>query len=256
MQDADAAPRYSGYIAWRACIDERALPPDVTALMCDNAVHFMRCADKQVVGYVIPGTAGELEVGARRLNWGMYAFMAPEILARILHPSVDAGSGSTAHRGTDASEPRRARWTLTANEVQARPEALQLATSALLSGADEHSPALRRLIDVTLERRAVFLQPIWEYKPPRLVAGRVALLGDAAHVAAPATASGAYFAMDDASALAAALEAHADGELAAALGEYQTQRLSQAQRLVDYGRSWRPGMPPLGIPEWAKAKRP
>ena len=86
-----------------------------------------------------------------------------------------------------------------------------------------------------------FLQPIYDLQSPRMGVGRVALVGDAAFVVRPHVGAGILKAMQDAAALSAALEAHADVE--AAIAAYAAQRMpvgaafiARARRLGIYLR--------------------
>lgn len=73
---------------------------------------------------------------------------------------------------------------------------------------------------------------------PRWSAGRVALLGDAAHPTTPNLGQGAGLAIEDAVTLAHALAA-APGDLPRALAVYQAARVPKATRIVE--QSWRFG---------------
>jgi 2-polyprenyl-6-methoxyphenol hydroxylase-like FAD-dependent oxidoreductase len=79
-----------------------------------------------------------------------------------------------------------------------------------------------------------FLQPIYDIEPPRMHAGRVAIIGDAAFVARPHVGAGVVKAAQDAHALAAALAASPD--LATALAAFDAERLPIGRRIVTRGR--------------------
>lgn len=76
--------------------------------------------------------------------------------------------------------------------------------------------------------------PIWEFAADPVVAGRVALLGDAAHLASPRTGAGAYTAMLDAWALGAALNDASSVPQALAL--YNQDAVPRARALYDRSR--------------------
>jgi 2-polyprenyl-6-methoxyphenol hydroxylase-like FAD-dependent oxidoreductase len=80
--------------------------------------------------------------------------------------------------------------------------------------------------------------PVAEYLPARLVRGRAALIGDAAHVASPMTGAGFENALLDAEALAAALRSATAPDAPDSLDSYERERPPQAQRLVSSGMSW------------------
>jgi 2-polyprenyl-6-methoxyphenol hydroxylase-like FAD-dependent oxidoreductase len=88
-------------------------------------------------------------------------------------------------------------------------------------------------------RRAVIGTPIAEYVPDRLVNGRLALVGDAAHVPTPMTGMGFSASLDDAEAIAESIVAGAGGaSVAEALRAYEKQRLSSARCLVHSGQQF------------------
>lgn len=99
-----------------------------------------------------------------------------------------------------------------------------------MAGAD---PALLALV-----RRAQrwTTWPIHEVPPatPWTFAGKVALIGDAAHAVSPYAAQGAAMAIEDAQALADQLKVHPD--IASALTAYEAQRKPRLRRVASRGR--------------------
>jgi 2-polyprenyl-6-methoxyphenol hydroxylase-like FAD-dependent oxidoreductase len=90
----------------------------------------------------------------------------------------------------------------------------------------------------TLDRGDLLCTPIKEYLPARLVSGRIALVGDAAHVATPMTGQGFTAALEDAVALAASLRGSGSASAADALAHYERQRLQVTRRLVLSGQQF------------------
>ncbi len=78
------------------------------------------------------------------------------------------------------------------------------------------------------------LHAIFDLESPRLVFGRVVLLGDAAFVARPHVATGVTKAALDAACLADALGAEVGWD--AALARYERERLAYGRAIVDRGR--------------------
>jgi 2-polyprenyl-6-methoxyphenol hydroxylase-like FAD-dependent oxidoreductase len=97
----------------------------------------------------------------------------------------------------------------------------------------------------------VFGTPVAEYRPERLVRGRVALIGDAAHVASPMTGAGFENALLDVATLAAAVNDGRAADAPRALDLYEQERLLAVRRLVSsgmtWGRSWLDNLGPLSI---------
>jgi 2-polyprenyl-6-methoxyphenol hydroxylase-like FAD-dependent oxidoreductase len=99
--------------------------------------------------------------------------------------------------------------------------------------------------------REPFIQAIYDLATPRLVFGRVILIGDAAFVARPHAGMGVTKAALDALTLAAALEVPCAG----ALAEWQRRRLRYGRTLVERAR-WLGGYlsEPAPAPEiWSAA---
>jgi 2-polyprenyl-6-methoxyphenol hydroxylase-like FAD-dependent oxidoreductase len=91
----------------------------------------------------------------------------------------------------------------------------------------------REALTLALDTGAVFGTPIVHYKPARLVTGRVALAGDAAHAASPMVGGGFRQGLYDALALTQAMtEVGSPAEVPGALTRYSEARLAAAIRHV------------------------
>lgn len=95
-----------------------------------------------------------------------------------------------------------------------------------------------RNIDCTKNRRLTGI-PIKEYIPDNLVKGRIAIVGDAAHVPAPITASGFNESLEDAVALGKCVSKSSQENAALkALNKYESMRLNKVRRMVQSGQSF------------------
>jgi 2-polyprenyl-6-methoxyphenol hydroxylase-like FAD-dependent oxidoreductase len=82
---------------------------------------------------------------------------------------------------------------------------------------------------------AILRNDIYDLAPlPKWTENRVALLGDAAHATTPNLGQGACQALEDAVVLGQCLTSHAD--IAHALGNYESQRMTRANRVVALSR--------------------
>ena len=66
-----AQPVYAGYVAWRGLVDEARLSPDSRAALMDSFA-FALPPGEQMLGYPVPGPAGEDAPGGRRFNFVWY----------------------------------------------------------------------------------------------------------------------------------------------------------------------------------------
>jgi 2-polyprenyl-6-methoxyphenol hydroxylase-like FAD-dependent oxidoreductase len=89
-------------------------------------------------------------------------------------------------------------------------------------------------LDALAKIERPFFTPIYDFAAPRLVFGRVALVGDAAATARPHMGFGVAKAGGDAWALAEALRGCQD--IDAALARYDAERQPMAERIVLHGR--------------------
>jgi 2-polyprenyl-6-methoxyphenol hydroxylase-like FAD-dependent oxidoreductase len=203
--------RYAGVLLWRTLVDERAMPRNVTLPEAAEPAREVYAGPYRLVTYPVPGPGGETAVGHRRLNLVWYD---PQ-QAGLLH---EAGllDGQTVH------------GSLAPGALPA-PVRQRLADFA---AANWPSP-WREALAIALDAGTVFGTPIVHYKPARLVAGRVALAGDAAHAASPMIGGGFRQGLYDVRALTQALTAVGSAaEVPDRLARYQEARLAAAIRHV------------------------
>jgi 2-polyprenyl-6-methoxyphenol hydroxylase-like FAD-dependent oxidoreductase len=165
----------------------------------------------RLVTYLVPGAAGETRVGHRRLNLVWYDPEQGGLLR-------DMGllDGETVHGSLAPG---------------ALPPSVLERLSAF-AAANWPSP-WREALAIALHNGTVFGTPIVHYEPVRLVNGRTALAGDAAHAASPMVGGGFRQGLYDVRTLSqvmAGLAAH--GDVPGALGRYQRQRLGPAGQHV------------------------
>ncbi len=205
----DVEPVYPGYIAWRCLTDEGELSIGPGGLRLDR---YSMCIAPgvQAVGYPVPGPDGSREPGRRQYNVVWYHPVAADELPRLL--TDDAGR---VHEG--GIPPSLVRQSVR-DEMDAHARA---------NLAPQFAEAVTRA-------RLVFFQPIVDLEAPRLVVGRVVLIGDAGSVARPHTAMGVPKAAGDALALTRALER--PGALAENLAGFEDARLRAHRAVVGHGR--------------------
>ena len=200
--------RYAGYVAWRALAPEQSFPRALHRDLFD-AMGFCLPPGEQMVGYPVAGPGNDLRPGHRRYNIVWYRPADEATLARLL---------------TDVTGQR--------HEVSIPPPLVAEAVVVeLLAAADTLlAPQFR---DVVSLAERPFLQPIYDIEVPRMCAGRIALIGDAAFVARPHVGAGVTKAALDAASLA---EATSSNDVAAGLLRYERSQLPFGKGLVALGR--------------------
>lgn len=201
LLDPATRPSYAGYVAWRGLEPESALPGDLLEVLTGRFT-FFGADGLQMLCYLVPGPDGELEEGSRRVNWVCYMNVPEHDLPRLL--ASRSGKPYTTF--------------LPPGEIL--PDiAAELAATAEAS-LPERFAQLVRLSDV-------FMQPVFDLAPHRMVADHAALIGDAVGTVRPHTASGTSKAFADAAGLAAALRGWTPGQElpAGRLADWEQQRL-------------------------------
>jgi len=205
---------YAGYMLWRGLVAESDVPGGLGGRGRDVEVHVAPGA--RLVIYCVPGPDGRTEAGRRRVSYAWYDASRTQLLREagcIVDGTVTA--------------------TLRADDL---PAGL---TAQLADLARRWWPApWGECVGWGVTHGEVFGTPVAEYLPVRLVRGRVALIGDAAHVASPMTGAGFQNALLDVDALAASLAGVTEPDVPAGLERYERDRLPQARRLVSSGMAW------------------
>ena len=203
-------PHYPGYIAWRCLTDERELSAQTHALLFSR---YTVCVapGEQGIGYPVPGPDHGMLPGKLQYNVVWYHPVREDELPRLLTDEA----GRYHPNGIPPS----------LIGARTREGMVQIARQVL---APQFAEAIERA-------RLVFFQPIVDLKSPRLVFGRVAMIGDGALVARPHVAMGVPKAAGDALALMAALES-CNGDYASGLRAFEAQRLRIGGAIVARGK--------------------
>jgi 2-polyprenyl-6-methoxyphenol hydroxylase-like FAD-dependent oxidoreductase len=205
----DVQPRYAGYVAWRAMLEESEIPPGVRAEIFERYT-FCLPEGEHLLAYPVPGVHNETQPGRRAYNIVWYRPADPD--KTLVDLCTDA---SGRCHGSSIPPPL------------IRPEL----TAAIKATA-------RRLVapqvaEIFARTEQPFFQPIFDLESPRIVFGRVALLGDAAFVARPHVGAGVTKAALDAASLA---EAASDSDPGVGLLRYERAQLPFGKGLVALGR--------------------
>jgi hypothetical protein len=205
---------FAGYVLWIGLADESAIP---SRPRWPRDMDILRSRDNYLFGYPLPGPDGSAVPGSRQIGWGWFDASRNELLC-------DTGCvvGNVVHHSLTAADiPETTFRQLAAEAKGLWPE---LWRDAILD---------------CIERRAVIGIPIAEYVPDQLVNGRLAVVGDAAHVPTPMTGSGFSASLDDAEAIAESVAAGAGGSaLAKALRGYEKRRLGSVRDMVVSGQQF------------------
>jgi 2-polyprenyl-6-methoxyphenol hydroxylase-like FAD-dependent oxidoreductase len=202
-------PAYAGYVAWRGLFEERAMSAEAQAILGERLM-FCLPPGEQMLGYPVPGADEATAAGRRRYNvvWYRPADEA-SALPRLL-------TGQDGRRYDLAIPPR------------------QVATDAVAKlYADAQALLAPCCTEVVHLSREPFIQAIYDLESPRLVFGRVILIGDAAFVARPHAGMGVTKAGLDAQTLARALAAP---DPATPLADWQSRRLRYGRALGERTR--------------------
>ncbi|MDH3261302.1 MAG: FAD binding domain-containing protein [Acidimicrobiia bacterium] len=206
----DIQPVYAGYVAWRGTVPERQLSPTTRADLVDSMLYQVLVGG-HILTYAIAGQDGAVEPGDRLINFVWY---------RNYPEGEDFDSVMTDVHG------ERRPMTVPPGMVRREHlDELRRATRAL-------APTMTEVVN---ESSDVFVQAIFDLESPRLVFGRVLLMGDAAFTARPHVAAGTAKASADAWALHDALRS-THGGIDAALATWEPGQLALGRAVVDRSR--------------------
>lgn len=203
-----ASAHYAGYVAWRGLVDEAALSPATHADLFQQFA-FSLPDGEQMLGYPIAGDGDDTRPGQRRYNFVWYR---PADEARLHDMQTDLDGR---------------------HHPDGIPPALVRPALVEVMRADAERLLGPQFAEVVRRSPAPFFQPISDLVVPRLIEGRVALLGDAGFVARPHVGMGVTKAGQDAMALADALRYGTVGE---ALSAYAAARQPRGEAVVQRAR--------------------
>lgn len=207
--------RFAGYMVWISSMREEDLPekyrprenhPPVTMLDSSNGFLF---------GSVIEREGSSSDSGNRRIGCTWYDNSRNDLL---YHLGCIEGS-VVVHSLNGADIPEKTLMELADQATEKWPEPW--------SSVMRHAVQTRNIIGI----------PIKEYVPDNLVRGRIGLVGDAAHVPAPVTASGFNESLQDAAVLGECVSKgiHANKAIEA-LRKYESLRLERVRQMVQSGQ--------------------
>jgi len=201
-------PIYAGYFIWRGAPNEADLKPQTRESIFPHFTFFIP-AHEQVIGYPIAGLNNDLRVGHRRYNFIWYRVATA---AQLREMCVDENGQQ--------------------HEYSVPPPLIR---NDLIAGMRAEAQAIMppQFLDC-LDNMRPFFTPIYDFSTPRLVFGRVALVGDAASSSRPHMGFGMAKAGGDAQALAEALASHDD--IDAGLAAYDKLRQPIGERVMMHGR--------------------
>jgi 2-polyprenyl-6-methoxyphenol hydroxylase-like FAD-dependent oxidoreductase len=197
---------YGGFVIWRGLVGEELLPPSPRGFS-GGRLPYPEVA--RLVAYYVPGAQGSIHKGERQVTFAWYDAAHTEWLR--------------AHRVIEGSEVLHSVDTPSMDEALLRE-----LRSAALRAWDGHALAT---VTAAIARGIIFGTPLAQYYPQRMANGRVAIAGDAAHVASPMVGHGLALGWLDAQGLASAI-AHTGEANAQALALYERARLAHSRAHV------------------------
>jgi 2-polyprenyl-6-methoxyphenol hydroxylase-like FAD-dependent oxidoreductase len=207
----DLVPQYAGYVGWRGVIEETHVPHQYRDAALAKMVF---CFSDREMAFTVP-MAPRADGTARGDRRCMFAWFRP------------------AHRATELA--RLCTDTLGHNHEISIPPPLIRPELVDELRADAQALLAPQIAALVTGVTQPILQPIFDLESPRLVFGRVALLGDAAFVARPHVGTGVTKAALDAQGLAEAFALN-DGDVQAALARYDRERRMFGNWVVARGR--------------------
>lgn len=204
---------FAGYVVWFVAVKEDELPKNKRPSRMAPNVRILNSINGFSIASVIDGGDGD----GRRIGCTWYDNTRNDLLRRL--GCVEGGVVDHSLKGTDIPEE---------NLVELADQAYDRWPEPWLSAA-LHAIRNRNLTAI----------PIKEYVPDNLVNGRMALVGDAAHVPAPITASGVNESLQDAVELGKSVAKGLTGKASAqSLQDYESARLNKVRQVVQSGKSF------------------
>ncbi len=200
-------PSYSGYVAWRGTLPERALP-EATRRLLGDALTYQVLEHSHVLVYPIPGPGGALTAGDRLVNFVWYVNVAEGAELDALMTGRDGVRRPVSLPPGAATD--------------------QAVTAMRQAAAARFAPPIAAVAAGVGEP---FVQVVYDIAVPRMAFGRACLIGDAAFAVRPHAAAGTAKAAADGWALAEELTAAA-GDVPAALASWERKQVALGRALL------------------------
>jgi len=206
---------FAGYMVWLASTDENSLPEELRPSPHHPEVQFLNSFNGFLIGSIIDSGTGYSNTGNRRIGCTWCDHSRNDLLRRL-----GCIEGDVVHHSLSADDlPKKTRNELTRQVAANWPEPW---ASAMLHA---------------IKTGNITGTPIKEYIPERLIRGRIALVGDAAHVPAPITASGFNASLKDAAELGKCVVKGINRQAGnRALEKYESVRLNKVRQMVASGQ--------------------
>ena len=201
-------PEYAGYVAWRAMLDERDVPPAIHAQLFANYTYCLPPGEL-FLAYPVPGRNNETEPGQRAYNIVWYRPTTPEKLADLCTDATGKNHGTTI-----------------------APPLIRPDVDRLDQGADARAGGAAGGGDFRARPAAVLPGDLRSRHAAGSCSGGWRCLGDAAFLARPHPGAGTTKGALDAACLADAIAEHG---IEAGLARYQRAagRLRQRHRAAE-----------------------
>jgi len=198
---------------WRGIVSERNMKPTTRWPSKNDSVGMINASGYRLIAYVLPGEDGSLIPGERQINFAWFDITHNNLLRETHCLSPDGHVLSTL---SNENIP-----------LYIKDQLPEMAQSIWFE------PWLSA-VNQTIKDNTIFGTPICEYVPESINRGRLAILGDAAHVASPMTGRGFVTGVGDAYELAWQLgniRRNEAGGIVDALEQYGKSRLREARAL-------------------------
>jgi len=204
---------YAGYMLWRGLVSERMMSRSTHWPRDRDGLGMIDTAGYRLIAYPVPGKDGSLIPGERQMNFVWYDITRNDLLRE---------RGCLSPEGYVLS---------TLNNEHIPPAVLE--DLARVAGQIWPEP-WKTAVFQSIKDGTLFGTPICEYLPDLVHRNRLAILGDAAHVASPMTGRGFVTGVGDAHELArqlAGIKANDPDGYTDALQRYGNNRLKEARSL-------------------------
>jgi len=201
-------PEYAGYVSWRGLVDRALLSPEAW-LFFDERFTYGLLPDSHIIAYPIPIIGDRLELAGRQVNFQWY-WNIPE------GPELDE-----MMTGRDGLR----------RPVSVHADDVQEHLVEELHRRARREIAVRPLVELITAVERPFVTVIADAATPRLVVGRICLIGDAGVTCRPHAGAGGAKAAADAWALAESL-VEAGGDVDRALQVWEARQLEQGYALL------------------------